>query len=98
MMIKGGIANMPNMTRIQFELSKDKVKELEDIMEESGIRTKKDLFNNALTLLEWAIRESKAGRVIASIDEKGKKYKEILMPILAAICRREKAKKEKVKS
>ena len=40
------------MTRIQFELSEDRNKELEALMEKTGIRTKKDLFNNALTLLE----------------------------------------------
>lgn len=72
------------MARIQFELSEEKVHELESLMEEVGIRTKKDLFNNALTFLEWAIAEKKAGRIIASVDEKEKKYKEIVMPALSA--------------
>jgi hypothetical protein len=71
------------MPRIQFELSDDKVRELEELMKESGIRTKKDLFNNALTLLEWAIDEKRAGRTIASIDEKEKRYKELVMPVLS---------------
>ena len=73
------------MIRIQFELSEDKVRELEALMEETGIRTKKDLINNALTLLEWAIQEKKAGRSIASIDEQEKLYKEITLPILSAV-------------
>ena len=51
-------------------------------MTEVGIRTKKDFFNNALTLLEWALKERKAGRVIASVDDEEKRYKQILMPIL----------------
>lgn len=72
------------MTRIQFELSEERLNELESLMEETGVRTKKDLFNNALTLLEWAIAERKAGRIIASVDEKENKYKEIVMPVLSA--------------
>jgi hypothetical protein len=63
-------------------LTEEKNKDLEALMAEVGVRTKKDLFNNALTLLEWALRERKAGRVIASVDGPGKNYKELLMPIL----------------
>ncbi|ETX08553.1 MAG: hypothetical protein ETSY2_04705 [Candidatus Entotheonella gemina] len=73
------------MTRIQFELPEDKITELEKLMSESGIKTKKELFNNALTLLEWAIKEKKAGRTIASIDETSNSYKEIMMPVLSAV-------------
>ena len=73
------------MTRIQFELSEDKLKELEQLMAASGVKTKKEFFNNALTLLEWAIKEKKAGRTIASIDETANSYKEIVMPALSAV-------------
>ena len=73
------------MTRIQFELPEDKVRELERLMAASGIKTKKEFFNNALTLLEWAIKEKKAGRTIASIDETAHSYKEIVMPVLSAV-------------
>ncbi len=73
------------MSRIQFDLPEDKVAELEKLMAESGIKTKKELFNNALTLFEWAIKERKAGKTIASVDEKAKRYKELLMPALSAV-------------
>lgn len=72
-------------TRIQFELSEDRVKELEGLMREAGIVTRKDLFNNALTLFEWAVREKKAGRIVASIDENSHRYKELVMPSLASV-------------
>jgi metal-responsive CopG/Arc/MetJ family transcriptional regulator len=68
------------MTRIQLELPEEKVKELEELMENAGIKTKKELFNNALTLLEWAIKEKKTGRKIASINEEEDKYKEVVIP------------------
>ena len=76
---------MSKTTRIQFELSEDKLKELEALMETSGIRTKKELFNSALTLFGWALYERKAGRVIASMDEEEGKYKELLMPALGSM-------------
>jgi hypothetical protein len=75
------------MTRIQFELPEEKVAELKKLMEESGIKTRKDLLNNALMLLEWAISERRAGRTIVSIDEKKNRFKEVLMPILSSISR-----------
>jgi hypothetical protein len=73
------------MVRIQFELPEEKVRELESLMGDAQITTKKDLFNNALTLFEWAIQEYKKGRTIASVDEHNKKYKELVMPALAAV-------------
>ncbi|MFZ5453219.1 MAG: hypothetical protein ACOZF2_15275 [Thermodesulfobacteriota bacterium] len=71
--------------RVQFEINEGKFKELEELMKKVGIKTKKDLLNNALTLLEWAVNERKAGRIIASIDEEEQKYKEVIMPILSNV-------------
>jgi hypothetical protein len=68
--------------RLQIELSKDKLRQLEELMEDTNIATKKDLVNNALTLLTWAVRETKSGRKIVSLDEDTKQYKEILLPAL----------------
>jgi putative intracellular protease/amidase len=71
-----------NVTRIQFDLPDSKVEELEKLMLAAGIHTKRELFNNALSLLEWAIRQRKEGRVIASINESSKSYRELSTPIL----------------
>lgn len=76
------------MVRIQFELPEEKVKELEQLMKAARITTRKDLFNNALTLFEWAIQERQSGRSIASVDEDNKKYKELVMPALMAVTAR----------
>lgn len=73
---------LPKLVKVQLELPEEKVRQLEIIMEEAGIRTKKDFINNALTLFLWAVRETKAGRVIASFDEKEKKYREVALPAL----------------
>lgn len=69
--------------RIQFELTKRSVEEIEELMEITEVTTRKDIFNYALTLLEWAIKEKQRGRIIASVDEKKNKYKELSMPILS---------------
>lgn len=68
------------MLRIQFELPDEKADELEALMSEQGIRTKKDLFNKALSLYAWYSKEKKAGHAIASVDEEKKSYKEIIIP------------------
>lgn len=79
------------MIRIQFELPEEKVKELEGLMQEANITTKKDLFNNALTLFEWAINEKKGGNVIASVDEDRQNFKELVMPALSSVAPKKKA-------
>jgi hypothetical protein len=77
--------NMTKLYRIQFEMPESKVKDLEALMSESGTQTKKEIFNNALTLLEWAVKETKRKRVIASVDEGTATYNELHMPILSAV-------------
>jgi hypothetical protein len=61
---------------------------LEALMRELGISTKKDLFNQALTLLEWAARERRTGRIIASVDEASEQYKQVLLPALERVAPR----------
>lgn len=70
------------MMRIQLELPEDRVRELDVLMEETGLTTRKDLLNQALTLFQWAVRERQAGRMIASVDEEHQRYKELTMPAL----------------
>ena len=72
------------IVRLQFEMPEDKVAELEELMSETGVQTKKELINNALTLLKWAVRETRKGHAIASVDETNGKYRELQMPILDA--------------
>ena len=61
--------------RWQIDVPEDRDKEIEALMNECGISTRKELFNNAVTLLKWAIEEKRKGRIIASVEEEGKKYR-----------------------
>ena len=73
------------MTRLQIELADERLKQYEQLMEKCGIRTKKDLINNALTLLEWAVRELEKGNIVVSLDEEENRYKELCLPALSNI-------------
>jgi hypothetical protein len=73
------------MAKIQFELPDEKLAELEALQKEARLETRKDLFNTALTLFEWAVEEVKAGRAIASVDENNSRYREIVMPALRSV-------------
>jgi metal-responsive CopG/Arc/MetJ family transcriptional regulator len=80
------------VTRIQLELPEDRVRELDELMDQTGLSTRKDLLNQALTLFKWALRERQAGRMIASVDEAQNRYKELSMPALETGAARSHAK------
>jgi metal-responsive CopG/Arc/MetJ family transcriptional regulator len=73
---------MPVTQRVQLDLPERQVMELDVLMQETGVATRKDFFNQALSLLLWAIKEKKEGRIIASVDEANKHYREVVMPVL----------------
>ena len=52
------------------------------MMEVCGIESRKDLFNNALTVLEWAVGEIVEGKKIASFDDNSKERSILSMPAL----------------
>ena len=54
-------------------------------MKETNIVTRKDLFNNALTLFQWAVKAKRAGRIVASLDEGTGNAKELVMPALESV-------------
>lgn len=73
------------LVRVQLDMPEDRVKDIELIMAKTGVRTRKDVFENALALFEWAVNERAAGYKIASVDEDRERFHELLMPALASI-------------
>jgi hypothetical protein len=71
--------------RVQLELSAERLTELDRLMAECDIRTRVELINTALNVLEWAIEERKSGRIIASVDEANMRYKELMIPAFSAV-------------
>jgi hypothetical protein len=74
--------------RIQIEIDAVGMGVLEDVKQRTGLTTYKDIFNNGVTLLQWAIKQRVEGRVIASLDENTTNYKELTMPVLEEAARR----------
>lgn len=73
-----------SVTRLQFEIDEEWVRELEELMRLGGIRTKKELLNNALTLLRWAAKQKLNGRTLVSVGEDGSE-RELEIPYLEAV-------------
>jgi hypothetical protein len=68
--------------RLQIDLDEAGVRTLNDLKRRTGLKTHKDLFNNALALLDWATRQVVEGRVVASVDPRNESYRELEMPAL----------------
>ena len=73
--------------RVQLDLDRPGVELLEELKEKTGGKTYKEVFNNAITLLDWAVRQRQEGRVVASLDETNMNYKELQMPALEVAAR-----------
>jgi hypothetical protein len=57
-------------------------------MQRVRLDTYKDLFNNALSLFEWAVEEAEVGRKLISFDEQDKRSRELAMPVIDRLKRR----------
>jgi hypothetical protein len=63
-------------------MTPEHIKDLDQLMQETAMRTRKELVNNALALFAWAVKATQEGRVVASVDPATHSYKEILLPAL----------------
>jgi hypothetical protein len=68
--------------RLQIELNEHEVQILEWLKKMTGSRTHKDLFENGMTLLQWAVEQRLQQRTVASFDPGSKSYRELQMPAL----------------
>ena len=71
--------------RFQLEFTNGTDDRVKDLMLLTGLRSKTELFNNALTLFNWAIEERRAGRQIASFDRRNGIHNELHLPALDSI-------------
>jgi hypothetical protein len=68
--------------QVIFDLNNGRLEEIESLMKDGDVETRKDLFNYALTLLSWAMREVRNGRVIVSLNEETQGYERVCIPPL----------------
>lgn len=71
--------------RLQVEMSEQRVKEVNDLMIKCGVSSKKEFFNNALTLLGWVIEEVERGNEITSLDKERKVHSVLRAPMLSSV-------------
>ena len=69
--------------RVQFDLAPSRVDQIDIMMQVGGLDARKDLINNALSILEWAIEEVQAGHEIGAIDKTNQRYEILRMPVLS---------------
>lgn len=85
---KGGLdadGQMPNIFRLQVELDADFSDEIGQLQILGGLRTKKDVVENALAAFMWAAREKAHGAAIVAVDPVAGTYSELQMPVLEII-------------
>ena len=68
--------------RIQLDLDPQGVEIIQELKQNTGLRTHKELFNTAITVLHWAVEQQLKGRIVASLDEESENYRELQMPAL----------------
>jgi len=75
-------------SRYQIDITPEMTAEMSKLIEVTGLPTKKELINNALTLFRWAVQQCAQGYQIASITEDGQVHRELQMPSLehAQLC------------
>lgn len=74
--------------RYQFDVGGREATHIEEMKEKIGANTNGELFDNALTLLAWAIEQIENGRKLASISEDESSYRELAMPSLNKVRKR----------
>jgi len=71
--------------RLQFDMLESSYHRLTQVMDATGMATKKELFENALTLLEWAIEETAEGNVVGVLDTRTNHFQKLRFAPLAIL-------------
>ncbi len=79
-----GVAEPKEKQRLNFDFAPDRVDELKQMSVEAGC-SMKDLFNNALTILEWSITETRKGNEIAAVNEANQSFRVLVTPLLERV-------------
>jgi hypothetical protein len=77
--------------RLNFEFSEERINDLKALQTETGSESMKELFYNALTMLEWAVKEVKSGNEIAAVNEHAKVYRVFITPLLERAAKKSRA-------
>ena len=73
------------MKRFNVEIPEDRAEDLKKMMNALGLRTQRDLFDNAMTITSWMIKQRKKGDEVGSYNDDEEKFTELVMPCLQFI-------------
>jgi len=75
--------------RLNFEFSEERVKELKALQGALGVDMK-TLVNNALSIFEWCVEETKQGNEIAAVNDSDETYRVLITPLLQSLSKKHK--------
>ena len=73
------------VVRLQFDVRRAQLNIIDSLVEICGLSSKKELFNNAMALMKWAVVETQKGRRIASYDPQRDEIEMVALPGLDLI-------------
>lgn len=73
---------LKEVVRLQFDVRRAQLTVIDSLVEICGLSSKKELFNNSLALINWAVQETRKGRRIASYNEKTDEIELVALPAL----------------
>jgi hypothetical protein len=62
----------------------DKVRDLDRLRSLTSIRSRRELFDNALTFFDWGVTVSMRGQTVAAVDHEAGVFQPVLMPAFSA--------------
>jgi hypothetical protein len=71
--------------RLNFELNEAQMASINALKARTGASSMKELFNNALSILDWAVDEIAQGREIAAVSPDSKNYRVFVTPLLRQV-------------
>jgi hypothetical protein len=76
---------MSQLKRFQIDLTEDELNSIDQLGMLAGLRTKREVVLNAMTLFRWAAKETMLGRTVCSIDEGTQRIRGLELPALTTI-------------
>lgn len=71
--------------RFQMDLSSADMELINRLATLAGLKTKKELLMNAVTLFKWAAQEAMYGRTVCTVSESDGKIRQLELPALSTI-------------
>jgi hypothetical protein len=75
--------------RLNIDVTESRKRSLEELQARTGASSMKELINNALSLLQWAVDEVANGHEIAAVNEDEPAYRVLVTPLLQHVAKEE---------